>query len=177
MLTERYADLKLYYAYCPSDGLRPEGYFDPSPTDLGAIKACNVAIERIEKYLSPNYQWGLHYGDAKNGNLASTEEEAKKLIEFAQNNLPLSTGIVIPHYLYHGSINFWRKIRFNGATPDQADWLIEEMKKSGYVPISWDEFVIETRRNSITNDAERKVLYPQEIDQKWRKSLEFYPKF
>lgn len=124
MASEKYIDLKLYYGWCSSGDLGECRFNQP-----GLERAAALAVERIERYLQPEYQWGLHLGDPLYGNLVHTEKQAVTLIKFAKAHIPSAEGKVIPIQSIHGAITFWRKIRFMGLPPNRSDWLIEEMKK------------------------------------------------
>jgi len=126
MENERYAELRLYYGLCSSDGCG-EGRFSPEKKDQWSVSRLTRAIKTIERYFQPDYDWGFNLGSWEH--IVHDETEAKTLIQFAEKNIRGASGLIEPVESMHGRIAFWRKIRFAGWTEEQREELVQELKK------------------------------------------------
>ncbi|MBI4036065.1 hypothetical protein HY383_03870 [Candidatus Daviesbacteria bacterium] len=157
-MPEAYAELYLYFGLCPQDG-RGEGRFDPNAESVWERRRYFGAIENIERYLGRD--WGVRIGGIDP--LARSEVDAKLLINHAMVNIPRSRGLVTPVDAMHWSVRFWRKIRFDGATPDQRGAILQEMQRSGHQPYTREQL----RRDGYS-DHKFFLSRNQEI---WEKAL------
>lgn len=160
-MPENHAELLLYFGYVPQDG-RGEGRFDPNSNWDWEKRRYAYAIENIEKYLS--YGWGLHMGYSDG--VAHSEEDAKMLIGFAEANIPNSRGLLIPLDAMHGSVRFWRKIRFEGVTPARGTEILQVMQQSGYHPYSKEQM----RREGYSF---KEKMFMKRNEELWQKALAF----
>lgn len=160
-MPESHAELLLYFGLVPQDG-RGEGRFDPNSDRDWEKRRCAYAIENIKKYLSCG--WGLHIGYSDD--VVHSEEDAKLLIGFAEANIPNSRGLLIPLDAMHGSLRFWRKIRFEGVTPAKETEILQVMQQSGYHPYSREQ----TRREGWSSDEKMFLKQNAEL---WKKALVF----
>lgn len=78
-------ELTLYCAHCHDDGCS-EGPFYPDAADENSKKRYQKAMDTIHKYLRPGWEFGLFIDGL--GSLVTTEEEAQKLIDYAEQNIP-----------------------------------------------------------------------------------------
>lgn len=158
-----YAELKLYFGFVNSRGFR-EGRFERELVSQRSRLAIAQAREEIERHLQPNC-WGLTIGYSDNG-VAQTEEEALLLIRHAETCLKNAAGIVVPFDVIHGSLRFFRVIRFDNVGRESLEKIVEAMKQSGHLPYTRERF-----RQDFVND-EREFL--QRNDRQWRAALKFY---
>lgn len=133
-MPETYAELYLYFGLVPQDG-GGEGRFNPNAEYLWERQRYFGAIANIERYLDRD--WGLTIGGIDP--LAKTETDAKLLIAHAEATITHSRGLVQPVDAMHGSVRFWRKIRFDGATPDQKQKILQAMQSSGHQPYTREQ--------------------------------------
>lgn len=127
-------ELTLYSAHCHADGCS-EGPFDPNAIDKHSSERYMKAMETVQKYVG----LGRDFFEIKDfEGFVQNDEEAQKLIDFAENNIPGATGITELVKSYHERLFFRRKIRFEGE--NDPGKILQEIKKSGYIPRwpSWE---------------------------------------
>lgn len=167
----KYADLTLYFGLCNSDG-RGEGRFDPSASDDWSRRRYLQAMQNVQKYLMQGWEYGLTVVDDY---LVPSESDAVVLINFAEKNIPNSHGLIELVDRMHGKVRFFRRIRFDGAVEHQRDHLIEEMKKSGYVPINHNlDYFGRVLAELHSQNKQMLIEEGLDADAPWRKALKFY---
>ena len=118
-------------------------------------------------------------------NLVENEEEAKKLIKYAEQNINGAHTIIEPIDSMHGVIRFYRKIRFDNRVKEQREELIEQLKQSRYMPRLREAQKVHDGRlkwmlkKGQKEEAEKlnkeKAQYLEEVaDGAWRDFLKFY---
>jgi hypothetical protein len=177
-MTEKYAELKLYYGLCQSDGCG-EGRFLPDRKDNWSANRFNRAMQTVTRYLQPDYEWGLHFGSWEH--IVRSEVEAKTLIQFAEQNIQGASGLVELVDSMHGKIAFWRKIHFTGWTKYQQEELLQELKKSGYNPVDEHKERLERDLKPENSELNRhwNQLIQEELkrlnpDKPWKQALKFF---
>lgn len=135
-MTERYAELMLYMGLCNNHGFG-EGKFSKNLNDNYSKKRYMGAVQHVRKIIDlgatrEEYVPSLEYGYFK---IVEDETEAKKLIEYCQQNIPSAEEVIELLDSMHGKIRFLRNIKFNGATQQDKSKLIEVINKSGIGPI------------------------------------------
>jgi hypothetical protein len=175
-MNTNYAELKLYYGLCDSDGC-PEGKFYPDRTDDWSVRMFKYAIDLVNKNIDPNYPWkSVRLGWE---HFVESEDEARKLIDYAQYNIRGARSELSLVKCMHGNIAFWRKIDFDGWKKDQEQFLIEELKKSGYIPTDKERVRLENMYRQILPEEEfnrtiKEFLDGRDPDRFWKEALRFY---
>lgn len=157
-MKEKYAELKLYYGLCQSDGCG-EGEFLPTREDNYSVTRFTRAMRTVQRYLQPDNEWGLHFGSWER--IVRNEDEAKTLIQFAEQNIRGASGLIELVDSMHGKIAFWRKIHFAGWKKAQQEELLRELKKSGYIP-----------RDETKERLENQLTSGDKLDEYWNKVIE-----
>src|SRR3989304_8268078 len=101
-MPEKYAELVLYFGLCNADGMS-EGRFNLAITDRGNRIRYAYGIEIVQRYLTPEWRWGLTIGDSDKSSV-STEEEASLLIGYTEANIPNSHSQIQLSDCKHGKI-------------------------------------------------------------------------
>lgn len=175
-MTENYAELKLYFGLCNSDGCG-EGRFSLQRKDNVSLVQFDRAMTTVLHYLEPSCKYGFRFGIAEH--LVRDDKEASKLIEFAEKNITGASGVIELDSSRDGQLSFWKKIQFMGWMESQKEELISELRKSGYAPRNENRERIEAMLKmngmgenwqAIINDK----LSQLDPDRPWRDGLKFY---
>ncbi len=118
-------------------------------------------MQTVWRYLQPDWKFGLHLGYPS---FVRSEEEAKELIRYAEENIPASRSTIELVDCVHGKIRFNRNIRFDGYTQDREQELIERLKESGYRPFDEEG----ERLKGLIDVSDR------DTDSLWREALVFH---
>jgi len=138
-------ELELYMGLCSSHGC-PETRFNDSSSqsDNPFLQrlyrdAKQTAAKIIQRELNSPLEYAIRIGwGMRCMHFVKSDAEAKKIIDYAEKNIPGAQAIIEPIDCMHGQIRFFRKIRFIGANFEQLEEIVEKLKQSGYdVP---DEF-------------------------------------
>ncbi len=169
---KRYCELVLYVGRCHADGL-PPGRFSPLSEDPYSRKRISDALRTIEKYLLPSQKWGLIIDY---DGLVKDNEEADDLADYAKKAFPGAREIIEPHQCIHGKIIFGRKIRFDNCGEEDADGIINGMKRSGHIPNEFTRKADWIRKCHHSREAVRTKLgeLEERLDDYWRSALRFY---
>jgi len=131
-----YAELRLYCGGCPIPGMLGEGRFYPSSSDSINQERLSRATQMVNNTLRSLYIGCLSFYNAGDDeNLVPSEEEARKIIDFAESRFPNACGVVEPYNVMHGRIDFVRKLRIYGVTEDDRDELIRQLKQPGAITL------------------------------------------
>jgi hypothetical protein len=177
-MTERYADLRLYYGLCSSDGCG-EGRFAASRELEWNTKHYDLVMSIVKKHLDGTLPYGLRFGYNP---FVQNEKEAKMLLEYSEKNIKGASGLIQLLDSMHGEIGFLRNIRFDGWEESQLDQLLTELKGSGYIP--QDRRREEMKSYLKSKDTPEDRLWNQQMQQRideldpdmpWKEALEFYP--
>lgn len=176
-MAEHHADLNLYFGLCTIDGFIGEGRFEMNAKDDWSMRRHMEAMDNVRRYLSPEWDFGLIVAGDR---LVSSEQEAVRLIEYAESNIPKSGGLIELVDAMHGKIRFYRKIRFDGAIENQREELIGKMKQSGYVPKPPQDAFLAHLAGIFAKSYQGEALEQKlrEIgfgpDHSWHKALQFF---
>lgn len=175
-MTEKYAELKLYFGLCNSDGCG-EGRFSPQRKDNTSSVHFDRAMKTVQYYLAPERSYGFRFGIAEH--LVHDDKEASKLIEFAEKNIRGAWGVIELDNSRDGQLSFWKKIQFMGWTENQKEKLISELKKSKYIPRDENRERIEAmlKMKGMGENWQATIndkLAQLDPDRPWRDGLKFY---
>lgn len=159
-MTEKYAELTLYFGFCHSNS-SGEGKY--AQVDEPTRNAYIAALQQVMKYI--DYGTGITVSGLNP--IANSEDEAKMLIQHAETSFPNALGVIQPFDTVHGSLRFFRKIRFPEVTTLDTHRIVEGMQKSGHQPFPIERL----RREDMTGDRE---LLAQRNREMWEQALKFY---
>lgn len=171
--TERYAELTLYTGLARIAMCYPsEGRFNKDLTDDYARNRWLSCMREVHDRLSGD--WGLTICGYS---LVNSEEEARRIIDHAKQNIEGATDTIDLDYVAHGEIKFHRNLRFLRATERESVELIHKLRQSGYSPpdSEVEEFMIFVPE--ISEDEARKYLEEKgeyDPDAVWKRHLKFY---
>ncbi|MBN1377492.1 hypothetical protein JW949_04155 [Candidatus Woesearchaeota archaeon] len=175
-MTKKNANLNLYYGLCNSDGLSEGKFYLPKDNPWSKRRFFR-GMHIVQRYLQPDYYWGLKIGGFK---LVRNEDEAKDLIQFAERNIQGASGLIELIEASHGTITFWRRIRFEGWTRIQQDELVRELMKSNYKPYDRNREDIERQiisspsgSQNYWNELMEKKLKKIKPDKVWKDALKY----
>lgn len=156
-----YAELLLYLGFCPADGA---GEFKVNSRLLETKPKVywmlyNRSMERVNRYLSPDWQRSLQFGTA---NFVDDEDQAKQYIGLAEEHFPEAEGVIIVKSAAHGLLKFRRTIRFEGYTEEQRDELTDRLLEVG-IELKPTEHMLK-----VTRDEE------SAIQRVWDEGLSFH---
>lgn len=170
MTKKNYAELTLYFGLVYQDGIGERTFksSDISSKYLFIKEAYQSAMKNVLKYLDSKLLTIGWFPLVKN------EKEASYLIDFAEKNIPNSSGLIRLEDAQHGKIRFHRQIIFNGWIRDNESNLINELKKSGYEPENNEmEQLVNIEKHFMTKrEFKKKEL--KLINKPWESHIKFY---
>jgi len=176
-MAEKYAELELYYDLCNSDGCG-EGRFLPNSESEYSVNRFNRAMRTVERYLLKNCDYGLRLGYPR---FVRDEDEAKTLIQFSEQNIKGASSLIELVDCMHGEIAFERKIYFESWVKSQQKELLQELKKSGYVPRDEQRERLEmglapgeTLEDKYWNELVEADIKKLDPNRPWKEALKFF---
>ncbi len=118
-----HAEISLYYGSCLSECII-SGYFSEKDS-----KRYAEAVETIEKYLSPDWSFGL---SIKIPYVTDNEKDAKIIVEFSESAFDGSKDFVEPIFCGVRRLFFKRKLYIKAVTEIGKEQIISEFSKAGY---------------------------------------------
>ena len=106
----KYAQIVLYVGHCNADGVG-EADFTYGRASGCSARGSDEAVQVVQKYLSEGYRsWSIQVCGERA--IVHSEDEALRLIHFAETNVHGAQGVVNLLHSRHGRIFFERAIRF-----------------------------------------------------------------
>ncbi len=170
MTEGRYAELELYHAICRGAAYT-ERKFQWGYNNEDRKREWFSALDKIRKYLDPNNSRHKSL-QISPYSLVENEEDALKLINFAEMHFEMSQGLIVPRDEMHGALRFFRRLRLPGFFENQSEDLVNRLKKSGHSPNSLKVRMAKSNRRMF---GESNIDYVNIAEQEaWRDALKFY---